>query len=360
MTDLQEQIQNANILIVDDNPANVKLLEGILEQEDYTNVYSTTDPRQVKALDQQWHFDIILLDVRMPHMDGFQVMEELADAIENDYLPILVITAQTDHETRLRALKKGARDFITKPFEETEVLHRIRNILEIRIRYKQQAVMAQTLSRFFSSEVIEQMTASGMDVTLGRGVQRDAAILVVDLRGFTQLSANLTPDEQIALVVEYEHRMVPIIRRNNGIINRFEGDGIQASFGSVVESKTFAADALRSVDTLIAEAASWSAERVAHNLQPLEIGAAVTTGPIIFGIIGDEDRLEFTILGDCVNEAAKMEKQTKVEKVKALASLAEYEKAIEQGYVSRSPRENRPNRRVDGINHSVDLVVLAP
>ena len=197
-------------------------------------------------------------------------------------------------------------------------------------------------------------------MTLGRGVQRDAAILVVDLRGFTQLSANLTPDEQIALVIEYERRMVPIIRRNNGVINRFEGDGIQASFGSVVESRTFAADALRAVDGLIAEAASWSAERVARSLQPLDIGAAVTTGPIIFGIIGDEDRLEYTILGDCVNEVAKLEKQNKVEKVKALASLAEYEKAIEQGYVAPSHRETRQNRMVDGINYSVDLVILAP
>ncbi len=358
--DIQDQIQKANILIVDDNPVNVKLLEEILEQENYTNIFSTTDSRQVKALDRQWHFDVILLDLRMPHMDGFEVMEELADAIDNDYLPILVVTAQSDHDTRLRALEKGARDFITKPFEAIEVLHRIRNILEVRIRYKQQAEMAQTLSRFFSPEIVEQMATEGMDVTLGRGVKREAAILMVDLRGFTEVAANLTPDEQIALVIEYERRMVPIIRRNNGVINRFEGDGIQASFGSVVESKTFAADALRAVDGLIAEAASWSAERVARNLEPLDIGVAVTTGPIIFGIIGDEDRLEYTILGDCVNEAAKLEKQTKAEKVKALATLAEYEKALEQGYVAPSNPDIRQNRMVDGINHSVDLVILAP
>ncbi len=359
MMDVREQIQKANILIVDDNPINVKLLEEILEQENYTNIYSTNDPRQVKALDQQWHFDVILLDIRMPHMDGFQVMEELADAIENDYLPILVVTAQSDHDTRLRALDKGARDFITKPFEETEVLHRVHNILEVRVRYKQQAKMAQTLARFFSPEIVEQMATEGTDVTLGRGVKREAAILMVDLREFTKLSANLTPDELIALVIEYERRMVPIIRRNNGIINHFEGDGILASFGSVVESRTFAADALRAVDGLIAEAASWSAERIARSLQPPDIGAAVTTGPIIFGIIGDEDRMEYTILGNCVNEAAKLEKQTKTEKVKALATLAEYEKALEQGYVAPSNRETRQNRTVDGLNRSVDLVVLA-
>jgi CheY-like chemotaxis protein len=360
MMDIQEQIQNANILIVDDNPVNVKLLQEILEQENYTNVYSTTDPRQVKALDQQWHFDVILLDIRMPHMDGFQVMAELADAIENDYLPILIVTAQSDHDTRLQALDKGARDFITKPYDDSEVLHRVRNILEVRVRYKQHARMAQTLAQFFSPEIIEQLAAEGSDVTLGRGVKREAAILMVDLRGFTKISADLTPDELIALVIEYERRMVPIIRRNNGIISRFEGDGILASFGSVVESSTFAADALRAVDGLIAEAASWSAERIARNLQPLDIGAAVTTGPIIFGIIGDEDRLEYTILGNCVNEAAKLEKQTKAERVKALATMTAYEKALEQTYVAASNRDTRQNRTVDGINHSVDLVILAP
>ncbi len=360
MMDIHEQIQKANILIVDDNPVNVKLLEEILEQENYTNIYSTTDSRQVKALDQQWHFDVILLDIRMPHMDGFEVMEALADAIETDYLPILVLTAQSDHETRLRALEMGAKDFITKPFEDTEILHRIHNILEVRVRYKQHAEMAQTLARFFSPEIVEQMAEKGMDVTLGRGIKREAAVLMVDLRGFTDLCANLTPDEQIALVIEYERRMVPVIRRNNGLINRFEGDGIFASFGSVVESKTFAADALRAVDGLIAEAASWSAERVSRDLEPLNIGAAVTTGPIIFGIIGDEVRLEYTILGGCVNEAAKLEKQNKVEKVRALATVAEYEKALEQGYVAPSHRETRQNRTVDGINHSVDLVILAP
>ena len=360
MMDIQEQIQKANILIVDDNPVNVKLLEEILEQENYTNIYSTTDPRQVKALDQQWHFDVILLDIRMPHMDGFEVMEELADAIETDYLPILVLTAQSDHETRLRALEVGAKDFITKPFEDTEVLHRIHNILEVRVRYKQHAEMAQTLARFFSPEVVEQMMTEGTGVTLGRGVKRDTAILMVDLRGFTGLCETLSPDEQISLVLEYQNRMVPIIRHNNGTINQFEGDGILASFGSVVESKTFAADALRAVDGLIAEAASWSAERVSRNLEPLNIGAAVTTGSIIFGIIGDEDRLEHTIIGSCVNEAAKLEKQTKAEKVKALATVAEYEKAIEQGYVAPSNREIRQNRTVDGINHLVDLVILAP
>jgi CheY-like chemotaxis protein len=357
--DLDEQIRTANILIVDDNPTNVKLLEDILEQEDYVNVYSTTDPRQVRALNREWHFDLILLDLRMPHMDGFQVIDQLSEAITNDYLPVLILTAEADQETRLQALEKGAKDFITKPFEESEVLHRMRNMLEVRVLYKQQARIAQSLSRFFAPEVIDQLTAADSDLALGHGVARHAAILMLDLRGFTPLCATLSPDAQVALVIEYQSRMIPEIRRNNGTIVRSEGDGILVCFGAVAESATYAADALRAVDALMAEIASWRADREKRSVTPLEVIGSVTTGSLIAGIIGDETRLEFTILGDCVNEAAKLERHTKIEEVSFLATQAGYDKAIEQGYIPPSQRTSRHQRTVDGIDHPVDLVVLA-
>jgi putative two-component system response regulator len=145
MREIHQQAPGAKILIVDDNPTNVVLLEKILQQEGYTDVHGTTDPRAVKALHLERRFDLILLDIRMPLMDGFEVMEDLAEVIENDYLPVLVPTAQTDTETRLRALENGAKDFITKPFEQTEVLHRIRNMLEVRVLYNNQRGAAEML-----------------------------------------------------------------------------------------------------------------------------------------------------------------------------------------------------------------------
>ncbi len=125
------------ILIVDDNPANVRMLEKMLGSAKYTNLISVTDSRDVAPLCLKNRFDLIMLDIRMPHLSGFDVMEQLAAQAEDDYLPILVLTAQTDRETRLRALGAGAKDFLTKPFDREEVLNRIRNMLDIRLLHNQ-------------------------------------------------------------------------------------------------------------------------------------------------------------------------------------------------------------------------------
>ena len=125
----------ARILIVDDNPANVALLEAILEEESFDHLVGITDPFQVVPLCRQQSFDLILLDIRMPGMSGIEVMHQLKDVTANDFLPVIVLTAQTDPETRQEALKAGANDFLTKPFEDWEVLLRIRNTLQTRQFY---------------------------------------------------------------------------------------------------------------------------------------------------------------------------------------------------------------------------------
>ncbi|NQV57695.1 MAG: response regulator [Rhodospirillales bacterium] len=126
------QYTTARILVVDDNATNVQLLETMLSHAGYENVQTTTDPTAVLDLYKKWNFDLILLDIRMPKMDGFEVMGALRQVVNEDYLPILAITAQTDMETRLRALKEGAKDFVNKPFNHLEVLNRIENMLKIK------------------------------------------------------------------------------------------------------------------------------------------------------------------------------------------------------------------------------------
>lgn len=135
--DLKKQIRQAHILIVDDEPANVKLLTMILQREGYTNVQSTSDPREVEDLCNKTDFDAFLLDIRMPFLDGYALMEQLKLRFVDDYLPVLVLTAQTDNETRLKALKTGAKDFLTKPFDQLEALTRIHNLLEVRLMHNQ-------------------------------------------------------------------------------------------------------------------------------------------------------------------------------------------------------------------------------
>jgi PAS domain S-box-containing protein len=145
-------ILHARILIVDDQEVNIGLLEQTLAEAGYDNVDSTTSPREVFALHREHRYDLILLDLQMPGMDGFQVMEGLKTIASDGYLPVLVITAEPGH--KLRALRCGARDFISKPFELLEVKTRIHNMLEVRLLYKQLEVHSKQLE-----QAVEERTA---------------------------------------------------------------------------------------------------------------------------------------------------------------------------------------------------------
>lgn len=141
----RDDILDANILIVDDQDINVSLLEEILRGAGYTCITSTQDPFEVCELYRNNCYDLILLDLQMPRMDGFQVMEKLKEIDTNDYLPVLVITAQPNQ--KLRALQAGAKDFISKPFDLAEVQTRIYNMLELRLLYKQIKKYNKTLEQ---------------------------------------------------------------------------------------------------------------------------------------------------------------------------------------------------------------------
>ncbi|OGA58060.1 MAG: histidine kinase [Betaproteobacteria bacterium RIFCSPLOWO2_12_FULL_65_14] len=148
----ERDLLNASILIVDDQEANVSLLEQLLREAGYTRVASTMDPHEVWALHRKHRYDLIVLDLQMPGMDGFQVMEGLKTNDADAYLPVLVITAQPGH--KLRALQAGAKDFISKPFDVVEVRTRIHNLLEVRLLYKQLENYSKVLE-----ETVQERTA---------------------------------------------------------------------------------------------------------------------------------------------------------------------------------------------------------
>jgi putative two-component system response regulator len=133
----EEKILNSKILIIDDQPVNVLLLQKLLENKGYTSLHSTTDSRKASQMYSEIHPDLVLLDLNMPHLDGFQVMEQLQELEKESYAPILILTAQNAKEVRLKALKKGAKDYLSKPFDVTEVLCRIQNLLEVRLLHNQ-------------------------------------------------------------------------------------------------------------------------------------------------------------------------------------------------------------------------------
>ncbi len=192
---------------------------------------------------------------------------------------------------------------------------------------------ARDLSRFFDESVAEQIRTADREVMSGEGVRRQAAVLFVDIRGFTPLAARLDASEVLAILSAYEKRIVPIIQRKGGTIDKFLGDGIMATFGAVTESSTYAANAIRAIDEIMEDVENWHEEPELRRIKARDVNASVAAGPIVFGALGGENRLEYTAIGAAVNLAAKLEKHNKSVGSRALTDLATWEIALQQGYV---------------------------
>jgi adenylate cyclase len=230
---------------------------------------------------------------------------------------------------------------------------RARRLLE---RAVAQQRAAADLARFFDDGVARRIVESEVEAMAGQGEVRDAAILFLDLRGFTEASMRLPPAELIALLGEYQRLVVPIVRRHGGSVDKYLGDGILASFGAVMPDPACAAQALRAVDEILAAVDGWRGARQAAGQIAPDVGAALATGPVLFGILGDGQRLEYTVIGDAVNLAAKLEKHNKRERTRGLTTRVAYELARSQGYAG--DKALREGREVAGVGAPIDLVVL--
>lgn len=150
-----EQILNAKILIVDDEPANIMVLEETLKQGGYDFIKSVDDPRQALKEFQSFKPDVVLLDLNMPHLDGFQVMEQIRNEDPDQQTPIMILTAQAGQNSLIRAMDAGARDFLTKPFDILEVSLRIKNMLEVSLLYNRASHFSQTWEEKFKNSAFE-------------------------------------------------------------------------------------------------------------------------------------------------------------------------------------------------------------
>ena len=224
----------------------------------------------------------------------------------------------------------------------------------IRALSGQQAVT--DLSMFFDDPVARRITLSDLADMPTQADVRDATIVFFDMRGFTAASRALSPSALIELLRDYQRLVVPIIRSHHGSIDKFLGDGILASFGAVAPDACHAAHALTAVDAVMAAVARWREERVASNRPAPDVGAGIASGPVLFGIVGDQRRLEYTVIGDTVNLAAKLEKHNKVESTRALAAEATYARALAQGYARTKPV--RASRLVAGVSERLDLIIV--
>jgi two-component system cell cycle response regulator len=224
----ESDILNAAILIVDDLEANVLLLENTLRGAGYTRIASTTDPYAVCALHLENHYDLILLDVQMPGMDGFQVMEGLKSIETGGYLPVLAITAQPAH--KLRALERGAKDFISKPFDLAEVLMRVSNMLEVRLLHQaanNYGKMLESLALYdpLTGLANRRLLNDRLSVALvhARRSANAVAVVYLDLDGFKQINDTLGHSAGDSLLKLVAARLVAAVREEDTVA-RLGGD----------------------------------------------------------------------------------------------------------------------------------------
>ena len=226
-------ILRASILVVDDREANVRLLEQILSGAGYACVASTMDPHEVCELHRHHRYDLILLDLQMPGMDGFQVMEGLKELEHDSYLPVLVITAQPGH--KLRALQGGAKDFISKPIDRAEVLARVYNLLEVRLLHMEtrqtSKILQQTIERLTELERLKQACLST--------VSHELRTPLTSIRGSLGLLASgavgALSDEVVEIVAIAERNAVRLMALIDDILDleRLETGTIELQFAQV-------------------------------------------------------------------------------------------------------------------------------
>ena len=222
----------------------------------------------------------------------------------------------------------------------------------------QQAAATQ-LSRFFSPEIAATIVGSDEILQPGQGRQTEAAAMFVDMRGFTRLASTLAPRDLIALLGEYQKIAVPVIQANGGSITTYLGDGIMVTFGATRPSLRYAAEALRTAEQLLDALGAWAETRRRAGQPAPGVGIGIAVGTMTCGAIGDEGRMEYAVIGDPVNRAAKLQNHTKAEKVLALTTVDALERAVEQGYDAARAGEKRTARAVAGVADPMDLVVIA-
>ena len=217
---------------------------------------------------------------------------------------------------------------------------------------------ARDLSRFFDEAIAQDIRNSANEIKAGEGENRQAAILNVDIRGFTKMAAQTDASKVMAILAAYQDRVVSIIQANGGTIDKFMGDGIMATFGAARPSDTYAADALRAVDAIAADVETWNRDASELALVGRDaIGMSVASGPIIFGAVGKENRLEFTVIGDAVNRSAKLEKHNKQLKSMAVTDQPTYDAAIAQGYAPKAAAQCLTSD-IEGVTGEHEIVVL--
>ena len=296
---------NFKILIVDDEPFNVDYLEQELDDLGYKTVSACNGQDALEKV-QAESPDLILLDIMMPVMDGFEVLSHLKADLSTRDIPVIVISASSDLRSVVRGIQLGAEDYLPKPFEPVLLHARIASSLEKKHLRDELRKLFRT---FATPEVAEHLMRDGF--SLG-GKKVTASIMFADIRSFTTLSEKQDPADTIEMLNGYFSLMFDAISRNNGTVNQMEGDGLMAIFGAPVYDERHCDHAVNAALEMVELLRSFNEQRAAQNKSEIQIGVGIATGSVIAGICGTQQRATYTCVGDTVNLAARIEKHTRV------------------------------------------------
>jgi len=297
------------ILIVDDEPVNLQVLVNLLSLEkNYAIAQADNGLEAIEAISRGFKPDLILLDVMMPKMTGYEVCQHLRQQFPANELPILLLTAKNQTEDLVKGLASGANDYLTKPINKSELLARLKTQLRL-------SQLNKAYSYFVPRQFLQFLNKESIiDVALGDQVEREMSVLFADIRNFTTLSEDMTPEENFKFINSYLSQMEPAILEHQGFIDKFIGDAIMALFSHSAD------DAVMAGIAMLQCLAEYNAVRERLNRTPLQIGIGINTGELMLGTVGGRNRMDGTAIGDTVNLASRIEGLTKEYQVSLLIS----------------------------------------
>jgi class 3 adenylate cyclase len=306
-------VVSGRILVVDDDPLNRRLLEKSLEREGHRPLLAEGGGQAFEMLGTQ-PIDIVLLDVLMPDMDGFEVLSRMKADPDLRHIPVVMISGVEDIQSVVRCIETGAEDFLPKPFDPVILRARVNAGLDrVRLRELERDRVRDVFARFLPESVVDEVLArSDGEPRLG-GERVVATVLFTDLRGFTTFAEDAPPDRVIDVLNRYFADMGGTVLDHGGTLVGYLGDGLLAAFGAPIETEDHAdratAAAREMAHVRLPAFNGWLAdERICGGF---EMGIGINTGPLMSGNVGSERRLEYTVIGDTVNTAARIESLTK-------------------------------------------------
>jgi adenylate cyclase len=296
-----------SILVVDDNRMNRLMLARHLEQQGHQPLFAENGRLAVEILQNQAP-DLVLLDITMPEMDGYEVLEQISANPHWRDIPVIMISAVEEIDSVVKCIEMGAADYLTKPFNPVLLKARVDASLEKkRLRDEQRALFRM----FTSDEVADELLNSGFSLG-GRLVE--ATTLFCDIRSFTTIAESQSPQDTIELLNAYYGLMIGAITNQGGIVNQMEGDGLMSIFGAPLPLEDHQQRAVLAARDMIRLIEGFNREEARLQRAPIRIGIGIASGAVIAGYVGTQRRATYTCVGDTVNLAARLESHTKVVK----------------------------------------------